>query len=64
MATERFGVKNRQTGQFFAGFCNNDALWTDDESQARAFGSMVEATAQASLFRRFDISAQLKPVSL
>lgn len=65
MTTEHYGVKNSQTGKLFAGFdASNAVLWTNDEAQARSFGSVIEAQAQARLFRATDIRAQSKPVGL
>lgn len=65
MNTQRYAVKNAKTGELFAGFdADNNALWTDTKNNARAFASRLEAQCQANLFRRFEIPAQLKAVTL
>ena len=54
MTTDRYGVKNRETGELFAGF--DDAqlpCWAPDERAARAFGSPDEVQMQAYLLHRF-----------
>lgn len=58
-----YAVKNNQTGELFAGFDSEGAaIWT--QSRPKAFATIAQARAQASLFRRFRVSAQAKPVAV
>jgi hypothetical protein len=60
-----YAVRNKKTGELFAGFdVNQKPQWTVDESKAFAYVSKNDAYGQALLFNSFGIKAQQKPVAL
>ena len=57
----KYGILNKETKKFFAGFKNNQAQWTSLESKAWTNTNLI-AKGQASLFISLGIKVQRKTV--
>lgn len=58
-----YGIINRETKKYFAGFKNNEVTWTGDKRKAWA-NTKLHAEAQASLFHSQGVKVQQKPVGV
>lgn len=60
-----YGIKQRTTGQYFAGFdVQGNPTWSAAEEDAAVWTNRLHASAQALLLARFDSNVQRKPVAL
>lgn len=56
-----YAIKNKQTGEFFSGFKNNEATWG---TTPYVWGDKLHAQCQASLFLCVGIPAQRKAIEV